>query len=188
MAREFEIVLVTGGARSGKSSFALQKASSIQGSKAFIATARPEDPEMVDRIERHQKERGPQWKTYECPLNLLKTLIEALQQHEVVVVDCLTLWISNLLFELKNPERVKEEVDKLIETLVEMKYSLNLTRKVFFVTNEVGMGIVPENAVARQFRDLAGLCNQAFSSVADKVYLVISSIPIKIKGNCHGTE
>ncbi len=177
-----EIVLITGGARSGKSSFALRKANSVQGSKAFIATARPEDPEMIDRIKRHQKERGSQWKTYECPLNLRKTLREVLQHHDVIVVDCLTLWISNLLFETKEPEKVKEEIDRVIESLEESKNSLRLTRKIFFVTNEVGMGIVPENILARQFRDLAGWCNQAFSSVADEVYLVISSIPVKIKG------
>jgi|Deesub1362B_J571_1020462.scaffolds.fasta_scaffold00123_6 adenosylcobinamide kinase/adenosylcobinamide-phosphate guanylyltransferase len=183
MSRKIEIILITGGARSGKSSFALRKADSVQGSKAFIATARPEDPEMIDRIKRHQKERGSHWKTYECPLNLRKTLREVLQLHDVIVVDCLTLWISNLLFDTKEPERVKEEIDMVIKTLEEeSKNSVKLTKKIFFVTNEVGMGIVPENILARQFRDLAGWCNQAFSSIADEVYFVISSIPIKIKG------
>ncbi len=173
------IVFITGGAKSGKSSFALkladewalkEKYPSI--SKAYIATAQALDEEMRDRIERHKKSRSEEWITFEEPIYIDNLIKDLGNKHSIILVDCLTLWLSNLLLNNKNGEA---EIESFISTLSTIDCFL-LT-----VSNEVGMCIVPDNRLARIFRDLAGYMNQRIAEIADEAYLVVSGIPIKLK-------
>ncbi|MBI5847571.1 MAG: bifunctional adenosylcobinamide kinase/adenosylcobinamide-phosphate guanylyltransferase [Nitrospirae bacterium] len=167
------ITFVLGGARSGKSSFALNRASELPGQKVYIATAQAFDAEMSDRIAKHKEERGSDWNTVEEPLNLAEVLRTASSTHDVVLVDCLTLWLSNLMLADKDQEK---EMQFFISSLITHHAS-----RVFVVSNEVGMGIVPDNELARRFRDMAGRLNQQIAAVADEVYLVAAGISIRIK-------
>lgn len=168
-----ETILITGGARSGKSRMALELASS-PSRKLFIATATASDPEMKERIEIHQKERGPSWETLEVPLEIEAVLKQ--QNDCAVVVDCLTLWLSNLMFHEMEREIILQKIDELSE-VVSKRNGLTV-----IVTNEVGLGIVPENELARTFRDLTGILNQRIASVADRVILMVSGLSVQIKG------
>jgi adenosylcobinamide kinase/adenosylcobinamide-phosphate guanylyltransferase len=168
-------ILVTGGARSGKSGFALDHASRIPGKKAFIATAEPNDSEMKERIKRHKRDRGEGWDTYEEPLKIALVIEEIEMRYRVIVIDCLTLWLGNLML-------INADIDKEISGLIETLRSGQRTSSLYLVSNEVGMGIVPENEIARRFRDMAGFLNQKVASTADEVYMTVSGIPVKIKG------
>ncbi len=170
-----KIVFITGGARSGKSSFALDEASKVKGQKAYIATAEALDDEMKLRIEKHKIDRGDDWDTYEEPLNVSDILSKIDNKYEAVVLDCLTLWLSNVMHKTESPE---VEIKGLADALQSSKEA----SVIYIVTNEIGMGIVPDNELAREFRDLAGFLNQEIAGLADEVYLVTSGIPIKIKG------
>lgn len=165
-------VFVLGGARSGKSSFALAQASVRPGRKAYIATAQAFDDEMKVRIERHRMERPDDWDTFEEPLDLPGLLTKIKDSHEVILIDCLTLWLSNLMLADRD---ILKETEFLISALTAVGGSL------FAVSNEVGFGIVPDNEMARKFRDLAGTLNQRVAAAADRVYLVVAGIPITIK-------
>ncbi|MBI5075205.1 MAG: bifunctional adenosylcobinamide kinase/adenosylcobinamide-phosphate guanylyltransferase [Nitrospirae bacterium] len=171
--RKGRIIFVLGGARSGKSSFALSRASAYEGQKAYIATAQAFDAEMQERIAKHKEERGSDWDTIEESVNLAEVLRTASSAHNVVLVDCLTLWLSNLMLADKDLEK---EMQSFIASLITHHAS-----RIFVVSNEVGMGIVPENELARRFRDLAGKLNQKMAAVADEVYLVTAGIPFRIK-------
>lgn len=176
------VIFITGGARSGKSSFALNEAKRLGGKKVYIATAEPLDEEMKDRIERHKKERGEDWLTIEEPLKISELIKELKGKYDVLLLDCLTLWLSNLILANKG---LSGEIEEFITTLKDLKNppSFNLQPSaLFIVSNEIGMGIVPENELARRFRDLAGMTNQKVAKIADEVYLVVSGIPLKIKG------
>jgi adenosylcobinamide kinase / adenosylcobinamide-phosphate guanylyltransferase len=166
-------VFITGGARSGKSSFALNRASGIHGKKAYIATAEALDEEMLKRIEDHREQRGKGWDTFEEPLRIAETINRVGDRYDTIVLDCLTLWLSNVLHANLN---IEAEIESLIASLRSHQTS------VFIVSNEVGMGIVPENEMARKFRDMAGLLNQKIAAAADEVYIVVSGIPLRIKG------
>lgn len=168
-----KVIFVTGGARSGKSSFALRQASGIDGRKAHIATATAGDAEMQERIERHRRDRGSAWDTIEEPLRIAAVVRRSANRYEAMVLDCLTLWLSNLM---SNNLSAAEETDTFCSALSVLSCPL------YIVSNEVGMGIVPENAVARQFRDLAGQMNQKIAGIADEAYLVVAGIAMKIKG------
>lgn len=179
-----------GGARSGKSSFALLEASKIEGQKAYIATAEVLDEEMKERIEKHIFERGGEWDTYEEPLKIDAVLSEVKDTYNVVLLDCLTMWLSNLLIRKpgtkKRIKTVEECIIKFIDAMRQLKNSSVSTpvfglSVLYIVSNEVGMGIVPENKVARHFRDLAGMLNQKIAEIAHEVYLVTAGIPVKIK-------
>ncbi len=169
-----KITFVVGGARSGKSSFALKKAGAMPGRKAYIATAEPLDEEMRDRIERHRRERGSDWETVEEPLGIAETIRAASGKYGVFLVDCLTLWLTNLLCRDHN---VEDAVDDFLNSLL----SASGSSRFFVVSNEVGMGIVPDNALSRRFRDLAGHLNQEMAKIAGEVYLVTAGIPLRIK-------
>ncbi|GBE41361.1 bifunctional adenosylcobalamin biosynthesis protein CobP [bacterium BMS3Bbin09] len=169
-----KIIFVLGGAKSGKSSFALTQASGVKGKKAFIATAEALDGEMKERISRHKAERGDEWDTYEEPLNVSKVLSETGDKYSVVLIDCLTLWLSNIMHHMKDTEGA---INKFID---ELDRSKDLST-VYMVSNEVGTGIVPENDLARKFRDLAGNLNQRIAGISEEVYLVVAGIPLKIK-------
>lgn len=162
-------LLVMGGARSGKSRYAEQMAS---GEKYYIATAEAFDQEMRDRIAQHKSLRGSGWTTAEAPLDIVDALQRVDQKVRFILIDCLTMWIGNLMHHDRN---VAEEVEKLAKTLAAAK------GRIVVVSNEVGQGIVPENAMARRFRDFQGLCNQRIAAVADEVVLVVAGIPMTIK-------
>jgi adenosylcobinamide kinase/adenosylcobinamide-phosphate guanylyltransferase len=175
-------------ARSGKSSFALNTAAGIDGPKSYIATAEALDDEMAERIEKHKKDRGSEWDTYEETVDISGTLQNLNERYSVVVLDCLTLWLSNILIRSQNPEQrtqmAENGIKKLIDMLHELKNGRRTTDDVprfFIVSNEVGMGIVPENDLAREFRDLAGFLNQKIAEISDEVYMVSAGIPVKIK-------
>ena len=176
-----KIIFIIGGARSGKSSFALNEASKIKGQKAYIATAEALDSEMKVRIERHKKDRGNNWDTYEEPLKIIDILSDIKTKYDVVVIDCLTLWLSNLVS--RNSDIIYE-IEKFINALritPAYRTGRHYALRIYIVSNEVGMGIVPDNEMAREFRDMTGVLNQKIAETADEVYLVTAGIPIKIK-------
>ena len=176
-----KIILVTGGARSGKSAFA-EKLSEQVAKKAYIATAQIFDEEMAHRIKLHKMRRGDSWQTFESPFSAENAINEAAKSHNLILFDCLTVYLSNIICQFEQLEdisainaAVNESVNRLIEA------ARNFTGTIIFVTNEVGSGIVPENKLARIFRDCAGFANQTFANAADEVYLLVSGISLKIK-------
>lgn len=166
-----KIVLVTGGARSGKSRFAELETLKCGPKALYIATAQAFDGEMTTRIATHRARRGPEWETLDAPLELGRAL-EQSDGGSPRLVDCLTLWLTNLMLAERDWET---EVARLATTLQAQK------SPVVLVTNEVGAGIVPENALARAFRDAAGITNQRIAQVADAVYLVSCGLPLRLK-------
>jgi adenosylcobinamide kinase / adenosylcobinamide-phosphate guanylyltransferase len=167
------LILIGGGSRSGKSSYALLRARQYGRRLAFLATAEAGDDEMRTRISKHQEERGPAFQTLEIPLELPTVLAARQGEFDAIVIDCLTLWLSNLMMEGKrNPESMLQEL-----TAVAGKSAAH----IILVTNEVGCGIVPDNALAREFRDTAGRLNQMAGLVADEVYWMVFGIPLKVK-------
>ena len=163
------LILIGGGSRSGKSRFALELARAEGSRLAFIATAQMLDSEMGDRIEFHRRERGPLFTTFEEPFDLAQTIRRA-PDFDAIVVDCLTLWVSNLMLAGRDIPH-QEVVDA----------ARSATASVIFVTNEVGCGIVPDNELARRFRDQAGSLNQRIAAAADAVYWMAFGIPLKVK-------
>lgn len=170
------ITLVIGGCRSGKSSHALGLANALSGTrKLFIATSVPTDPEMEDRVVKHQQERGNSWITAEEPLEIANIIDERSGSSDVILVDCLTLWTSNLMFNNLEQPAIELRLQGLASSLG------RACCPVILVSNEVGAGIVPENALARQFRDMAGFVNQRIATVADRVVWMVAGIPVKVK-------
>ena len=170
------ITLVIGGCRSGKSGFALEAANQIPGDqKIFLATSVPTDPEMDKRVATHKAERGDNWQTIEEPMMIHDAIELASKTAHVILVDCLTLWTSNLLLADYDEAKILEAVGRLIGALE------TCPCPVFLVSNEVGYGIVPENSLARQFRDFAGLVNQKMAAMADRVFLTVAGIALPIK-------
>jgi len=167
----FRRVLILGGARSGKSARAerLTLALAAGGTATYLATSEAGDAEMSDRIAEHRARRGPAWVTREVPLDLAAALADETQP---VLVDCLTLWLSNLMAEERD---IAAETARLAAALSEA------TAPVVLVSNEVGMGIVPDNALARAFRDHAGRLHQAIAQVCDRVELVVAGLPLILK-------
>jgi adenosylcobinamide kinase/adenosylcobinamide-phosphate guanylyltransferase len=165
------IILVTGGARSGKSTRAEARARAFPGRPVYVATAEALDVEMRDRIAKHRARRGGDWLEREIPLELVETLVET-DGGGARLVDCLTLWLSNLMHAERDWEK---EAVLLAETLSRQN------SPVVLVTNEVGLGIVPDNALARRFRDAAGILNQAVARVADEVEFVVAGLPMRVK-------
>ncbi len=169
-----EVVLITGGARSGKSKYA-EKCAISKGTRLFyLATGEARDEEMAQRIAEHRKRRGKNWMTVEEPMEVSKELRLQKGKIDCAVIDCLTLWISNLLIQ-QGEEAVYRAVDVFINDLP------NFDFHVFLVTNEVGWGIVPDNPLARQFRDLTGWSNQRMAKVAKEVVLMVAGIPFPLK-------
>jgi adenosylcobinamide kinase/adenosylcobinamide-phosphate guanylyltransferase len=166
-------ILVTGGARSGKSSFAEKRTKQLGSSLVYIATSEIIDSEMEKRVAEHQARRGSEWQTLHAPLKLTAALFET-DGKGPCLVDCLTIWLNNLIFHNEDTVVATKELIKVLE---------KRSDPVVLVTNEVGSGIVPENALARRFRDEAGRMNQIISQVADEVYVSISGIPLQIKSN-----
>jgi adenosylcobinamide kinase/adenosylcobinamide-phosphate guanylyltransferase len=167
------ITLVLGGQRSGKSRFALEEARKYKGKKAFIATSERIDEEMVERIERHKKERGEEFETFEEP-RLLPQLISKLDGiFEVILIDCLTIWVSNLLY-----YGVEEE-----KAFNDLLGTISGGRSDFLiVSNEVGLGIIPETKIGRRFIDALGTLNRMVAQASRRVVFMVSGIPLVIKG------
>jgi adenosylcobinamide kinase/adenosylcobinamide-phosphate guanylyltransferase len=167
--------LITGGARSGKSAHALAIASSLEGPrKFFVATAEGLDDEMRARIEHHRRMRPASFETLEEPRKLAAVLVSLHDRADVVVIDCLTLWLSNLLDE-RSDDALLAEADILANTLRNARFS------TIVVTDEVGWGIVPNNPVGRRFRDLLGWTNQKIALAADEVVLMVTGYPLRVK-------
>lgn len=171
-----DVVFVTGGARSGKSSFALQYAERF-ANRVFLATAEPFDAEMQDRILKHRTERGEGFITVEEPLYLDRALSNLPSGTEAVLVDCLTVWTGNLMhhFESNADNGIEPRVNALLDILRNPPCTLIL------VSNEVGMGIVPDNALSRRFRDIAGTLNQKVAAIATEAWLLCSGLPLRLK-------
>lgn len=171
-----QVTFILGGCRSGKSALALAKANATPaGERIFIATAVALDAEMQERVRRHRAERGPGWTAFEVPLELPEALAEHGRPGRVVLVDCLTLWVSNLLLALEDPAAVEGRIAALGRAVAACR------SPVVLVSNEVGLGLVPESRLGRQFRDLAGIANQSVAACAQEVILAVAGIPVVIK-------
>ncbi|HEX6120500.1 MAG TPA: bifunctional adenosylcobinamide kinase/adenosylcobinamide-phosphate guanylyltransferase [Dongiaceae bacterium] len=166
------VTLVLGGARSGKSSFAERITVAHPRGCAYLATAEIGDDEMADRVRRHRARREAQWRTVEAPLEVAAAIMAETEQGAAVLVDCLTLWLSNLMAAQRDPGR---ETESLVHALGQAG------GPVVFVSNEVGLGIVPDNALARAFRDHAGRLNQRMAEVANNVFFVAAGLPLRLK-------
>lgn len=180
------IILCSGGARSGKSEFAEQLALSLKGRKAYVATGQAFDDEMKDRIKKHQLRRGKEWITYEIPLHLHENWEHIKNVSDVILIDCLTMFTSNHVFAhgdintQEDANRIESIILKELRLLLQEINNSN-DKTVIFVTNEIGLGIVPENKLARYFRDITGRVNREVASAANKMYLTISGVTIELK-------
>lgn len=172
-----QLVLILGGARGGKSSFAQHLAKNIGGDVLFLATAQAGDDEMAERIARHKASRPATWRTVEEPLELAAALKTKTATANVVLVDCLTLWLNNMLLREGGAleAEILEEVDRILSVY------LNGTASCILVSGEVGMGLVPPYPLGRSFRDILGLVNQKLARRADKVFLMVAGIPLELK-------
>jgi adenosylcobinamide kinase/adenosylcobinamide-phosphate guanylyltransferase len=168
-------ILVLGGARSGKSQFGLNLCQKIPGKKGFLATCQPLDREMEERVARHQKSRDSSWETVEEYFDLAEQVERMGADYRVILVDCLTLWLSNCLVREVNDSEIIQLIGRFKEVLVRMPVP------VVMVSNEVGMGIVPPSSLGRVFRDLQGSLNQEVAATADEVYLITAGIPLRLK-------
>jgi adenosylcobinamide kinase/adenosylcobinamide-phosphate guanylyltransferase len=185
-----QLILIIGGARSGKSTFAERLVASSGRSVAYIATATAGDDDMRDRIARHQAARPSTWLTIEEPLHLAEAVRRAASLADVVLLDCITLWLSNWLLAQEEPiplastpsslysEKAMQEIEALLHTVA----TLDASKKLVFVTNEVGLGIVPAFALGRVYRDVLGLANKRLAEMASRVYLMVTGLAVDIKG------
>ena len=178
-----KLIFITGGARSGKSTFAERMAISLGESVAYLATAQPLDEEMTFRIKKHREKRLNTWKTYEETIEVSELVSHLGLEKEVILIDCLTLLTSNLLLreedKIEDPE-CQEEILLEIKKLAEI--SFKVPAQVIIVSNEVGMGLVPDNTLGRVYRDILGRANSIIADKADEVFIMVSGIPLKIKG------
>jgi len=183
--RDGELLLIIGGARAGKSTRALRLAEErerMRGSEvAFIATAQALDEDMAARIARHRTERPSHWRTIEEPYQLDEALRQTVDAG-VVIVDCLTLFVSNWLLKFEDEHQCERVVRQITKEFLELAGSRCQT--IICVSNEVGLGIVPETRLGRTFRDLLGRVNQDFSEAADEVYLMVAGLSLQLKPNC----
>ncbi|QGP80631.1 bifunctional adenosylcobinamide kinase/adenosylcobinamide-phosphate guanylyltransferase [Sphingobium sp. CAP-1] len=166
-------LLVLGGARSGKSRYAQAQAEAFAGDLVYVATGQAFDDEMVERIAAHQGDRGPRWRTVEAPIDLAAVIAAESRADTLLLIDCLTLWASNLIFADRDLDDAIAELTRAIA---------GAPGRIILVANEVGLGIVPDNALARRFRDVAGRINQAVAASADRVIFVAAGLPLTLKG------
>lgn len=174
MKRSGQVILYLGGARSGKSRSAQNRAESTANELVYVATGQPDDAEMAERIRRHRAERGERWRTIEAPLDLPQILMQNDDVRRTLLVDCLTLWLSNLML-------AEHDIRNARQSLIDVLAHINAT--VLLVSNEVGMGIVPDNALARRFRDEAGWLHQEVAAVADEVWFVAAGLLLPLKND-----
>jgi len=184
-----KIVLVTGGARSGKSTFGEKYIAELASRIAYIATAIPFDDEMKSRIKHHRGSRPQEWTTVEKYFEIDRVIPSIAFEHDGIILDCVTLMVSNMMLEAPDvdwenpdPAKVNEIQDAAIAHAKAIVEALKASKMSgVLITNEIGMGIVPENPMARAFRDIAGRVNQTIASMSDEVWLLVSGIPVKIK-------
>jgi len=180
-----DIILVTGGSRSGKSSYAQKLAEEIPGPRAYLATCPILDEEMAERCRKHQEARShAAWDTIEEETDIAGILLSD-RTHRVILVDCLTLWVNNLMYRAEQEGGCVTEEDIARKCRALLNACAAFSGTVIFVTNEVGMGIVPDNPASRRFRDLAGRCNQLVAAQADDVIFMVSGLswPLKKRGD-----
>lgn len=181
-----QIILCSGGARSGKSEFAERLALATAGRKAYVATGQAFDEEMIDRIKKHQERRGEIWNNFEVPLHLAIEWQNISQSADVILIDCLTMFTTNHMMAhgsiqgQQDANQLEATVLTELETLLASIKSCE-GKTVIFVTNEIGLGIVPDNKLARYFRDIAGRVNRTVAMAADKLFLTISGVTIELK-------
>lgn len=168
------VTLITGGGRSGKSSFALSLVQDYN-KKAFIATAEPFDDEMRHRISRHQEERGEEFATIEEPIDPADALLRIPPGTTAVVMDCITVWLGNLMHHLGETTLRFSQVERFLSAIKSPPCDLVI------VTNEVGLGLIPADPMSRKYRDISGRVNQEIARIAHEVYMVVCGIPVKIK-------
>lgn len=166
-------ILVLGGAKSGKSAFAETLCTRFDGQKIYLATAQSHDDEMTQRINEHQARRDATWQTINVPLDLVSALADHNQPEKIILLDCLTLWISNLMM---NERNFDEALSALLAQIKTMQATL------IIVSNEVGHGIVPDNKMARLFRDQSGIAHQKIAALCDQAYFLTAGLPQKLKG------
>lgn len=184
-----QLILVTGGARSGKSHFAESLCRNQNNATAYIATSVPFDEEFKARVKKHQQMRPSHWKTYEIYEDVFKSIPEIANEHKTVILDCVTLMVNNLMFkegldyDKMSPEEVDELEAKIKEQFTELLEAVKKTDLYFvIVTNEIGLSPVADNKLTRIYTDIIGRINQLIATYSDEVYFVISGIPMKIKG------
>ena len=172
-----ELIVILGGVRSGKSRFAQQLAVSAKGRVLFLATAQATDDEMAERIARHKSSRPAAWHTIEEPLQIASALKSQASSSDIVILDCLTVWVGNMMSRDANAsgEETLEEIERLLKVYKDGSASLIL------VSGEVGMGLVPPYPLGRAFRDIQGWINQKLAQEADKVFFMIAGIPLELK-------
>jgi len=166
---------ILGGCRSGKSRFALEYGRKLGKKRLFIATAEAKDEEMLERINTHKRLRGDDWATIEEPIEIAYLIKKHQQTFDVILIDCLTLWLTNILDKEEDINQINQSIENLIATIEGTKTNIIL------VSNEVGLGIIPINPLARKFRDLMGFINQKIAAVADEVFFMVAGIPTQIK-------
>ena len=181
-----QIILCSGGARSGKSEFAERLALATAGRKAYVATGQAFDEEMINRIKKHQERRGEIWNNFEVPLHLAKEWQNISQTADVILIDCLTMFTTNHMMAHGSIQGQQDANQLEAAVLTELEALLASIKScedktVIFVTNEIGLGIVPDNKLARYFRDIAGRVNRTVAAAADKLYLTISGVTIELK-------
>jgi len=169
-------VFITGAVRSGKSSLALKLAKASCKQVVFLATCKPQDAEMKKRVHKHKQSRPKTWKTIEEDINVPALIRKFKTEKELIILDCLTLWVSNLLCSGCKEKEILKKIDDLLSALKKTKAT------VIIVSNEVGWGIVPDNEMARIFRDIMGIAHQKVAKISDEVYLVVSGMMLKMKG------
>lgn len=175
-----KIIFITGGARSGKSTYATELAKNVASQVIFLATGIAKDEEMKKRIDRHKKSRPSCWRTIEETKDISSILLDIQPPCELVIMDCLTFFVSNLLLEGVDEETILQEIKKIVDIMRQVNYT------TIVVSNEVGGGIVPDSELGRRFRDIIGLANQIMAKSAREVYLIVSGIPVKLKENSDG--
>lgn len=174
-AMKNNFVFIIGGARSGKSAYASELAKKYGGKTAFIATARPSDDEMAERIRLHKSSRPKQWKVYEEYSSLSGCFLKIKKKFDTVIIDCISIFVSNLMCSDKKDIEIKKEISSLTRLIKKRRFN------VIMVSNEVGSGIVPVNSLARRFRDLLGAVNQMLARSATRVIAMHAGIPVEIK-------
>ncbi|TBR18864.1 bifunctional adenosylcobinamide kinase/adenosylcobinamide-phosphate guanylyltransferase [bacterium] len=169
-----KITFILGGARSGKSTYAINLAKKNKR-VAFLATCQAFDREMAKRIKIHKSSRPDHWETFEEPCDIEKILAKIGNKFDLIVIDCLTLWVSNLMIKKLSHEKILKKTETALNSIA------RINARVIIVSNEVGLGIVPNNKLARDFRDIAGKVNQIIASKSDKVFFMVAGIPMMIK-------
>lgn len=169
------VTFILGGARSGKSKYALELAKNNGRKVIFIATASPQDKEMEKRIRLHKKSRPAHWQTLENPKDIAESLKKIGAEYDIILIDCLTLIVSNFMLDGLKENAIRNKIAAMLNSAKRNK------AQVIIVSNEVGLGIVPENKLARDFRDIAGRVNQIVAAKSDEAYFMVSGMPLRLK-------